>query len=88
MMEKMVKSGEIKSVDGNYCKWSLKNFQKSLSFREIYVKYLGKNCIAMGISCYRCRYISMNIVHNLILLSFLYRFPVKPKTCDTFLMHL
>ena len=40
MMEKMVKSGEIKSVDGNYCKWSLKNFQKSLSFREIYVKYL------------------------------------------------
>ena len=36
---------EMKSVNENYFKSSIKNFQKSLPFREIYVKYLEKNSI-------------------------------------------
>ena len=35
--------GEIKSVNENYFKSSLEYFRKSLSFREIYGKYLEKN---------------------------------------------
>ena len=35
----------MKSVNENYFKSSLENFQKSLPFREIYVKYLEKNNI-------------------------------------------
>ena len=34
---------EIKSVNENYFKISLENFQKSLPIHEIYVKYLQKN---------------------------------------------
>ena len=42
--------GEIKSVNKNYLNnSSLVNFQKSFSFREIYVKYLVKNIIAVGL---------------------------------------
>ena len=37
--------GEMKSAYENYFKSSLENLQKSLPFREIYVKYLGKNSI-------------------------------------------
>ena len=36
---------EMKSVNENYFTSSIKNFQKSLPFREIYVKYLEKNSI-------------------------------------------
>ena len=35
----------MKSIYENYCKSSFENFQKSLPFREIYVKYLEKNSI-------------------------------------------
>ena len=37
--------GEMKSVKENHFKNSLENFQKSLPFREIYIKYLEKNSI-------------------------------------------
>ena len=37
--------GEMKSAYENYFKSSLENLQKSLPFREIYVRYLGKNSI-------------------------------------------
>ena len=37
--------GEMKSVRETYFKSSLENFQKSLPFKEIYVKYLEKNSI-------------------------------------------
>ena len=37
--------GEIKSVDENYFKALLEIFQKTLPFRENYVKYLEKNSI-------------------------------------------
>ena len=37
--------GEVKCVNENYLKSFLENFQKSLSFREIYVEYLEKNSI-------------------------------------------
>ena len=37
--------GEIKSLYENYFKNSLEILQKSLPFREIYVKYLEKNSI-------------------------------------------
>ena len=68
-------AGEIKSAYENYLKSSLENFQKSLPFRKIYVKYLEKN----GISVY---FID-------ILLSFHYQFPVKSKkACDTHSIHL
>ena len=39
----------MKSVNGNYCNISLKIFQKSLPFRDIYVRYLKKNSIVIGI---------------------------------------
>ena len=35
----------MKSVYENYFKSSLENLQKSLTFQEIYLKYLGKNSI-------------------------------------------
>ena len=41
--------GKMKFVNDNYFKSSLKNFQKSLAFREIYVKYLENNSIVIGI---------------------------------------
>ena len=37
--------GGMKSVNENYFKSLLENFQKSLPFREIYVKYLEKNSV-------------------------------------------
>ena len=37
--------GEMKSVRETYFKSSLEKFQKSLPFKEIYVKYLEKNSI-------------------------------------------
>ena len=37
---------EMKSVNENYL---LQKFQKSLSFREIYVEYLEKNSIVIGL---------------------------------------
>ena len=37
--------GEMKPAYENYFKSSIKNFQKSIPFREIYVKYLEKNSI-------------------------------------------
>ena len=40
-------AGEINSAYENYLKSSLENFQKSLPFREIYVKYLEKNGISV-----------------------------------------
>ena len=40
---------EIKSVNENYSKSWLEKFQKSLPFREIYVKLLEKNSIVIGI---------------------------------------
>ena len=39
----------MKSVNENYCKSSLENFQKSLPFREIYAKNLEKNSTVTGI---------------------------------------
>ena len=39
----------MKSVNENNCNISLKIFQKSLPFRDIYVKYLKKNIIVIGI---------------------------------------
>ena len=36
----VTEDGEMKSVNENYFKSSLENFQKSLNFVEIYVKYL------------------------------------------------
>ena len=42
-----VLAGEIKSAYENYLKNSLENFQESLPFREIYVKYLEKNSISV-----------------------------------------
>ena len=39
----------MKSVNENYFKSSLENFQKLLPFRKIYVKYLEKNSIVKGI---------------------------------------
>ena len=41
--------GKMKFVNDNYFKSSLENFQKSLAFREIYVKYLENNSIVIGI---------------------------------------
>ena len=42
--------GEMKFVKENYLnKSSLVNFRKSLPFREVYLKYLEKNSIAIGI---------------------------------------
>ena len=35
--------GEMKFVNENCFKSSLENFQKSLRFRETYVKYIGRN---------------------------------------------
>ena len=35
----------MKSANETYIKSSLKNFQKSLLFREIYVKYLEKSSV-------------------------------------------
>ena len=37
--------GEMKSVNENYFKNSLENFQKSLPFREMYIEYLEKNSV-------------------------------------------
>ena len=60
----------MKSVKENYLnKGSLENLQNSLPLREIYVKYLEKNSIAIG------------IVYNYIF-SFLYQFATKSKACD------
>ena len=39
--------GKMKFVNDNYFKSSLENFQKSLPFREIYVKYLENNSIVI-----------------------------------------
>ena len=39
--------GEMKFVNENYFKSSLENFQKSLSFREICVKYSKKNSVGI-----------------------------------------
>ena len=39
----------MKPVNENYFKSSLEKFQKSLPFREIYVKYLEKNSIVISI---------------------------------------
>ena len=41
--------GEMKSVNENYFKRSPGNFQKSLPFGEIYVKYLKKISIVTGV---------------------------------------
>ena len=42
--------GEMKFVKENYLnKISLVNFRKLLPFREVYVTYLEKNSIAIGI---------------------------------------
>ena len=41
--------GEMKSVNENYFKRSPGNFQKSLTFGEIYVKYLEKISIVTGV---------------------------------------
>ena len=38
-------AGEIKTTQENYFKSSLENFQKSLRFKKIYVKYSEKNSI-------------------------------------------
>ena len=62
--------GEMKSVKENCLnKSSLVNFQNSLRLRKIYVKYLVKNSIAIG------------IVYSYIF-SFLYWFAMK-SSCDT-----
>ena len=41
--------GEMYSVNENYFKSSLENLQKSLPFREIYLKCFGKNSIDIAI---------------------------------------
>ena len=41
--------GKMKFVNENSFKSSLENVQKSLPFREIYVRYLEKNSIVIGI---------------------------------------
>ena len=62
------RGGEIKSPKKNYLKSSLENFQKSLPYWEIYVKYLEKN--------------NRQIYIIAMLLSFLYHVPVKSKDCE------
>ena len=57
---------EIKSVNENYFKDSLENFQKSFPIREIHVKYLEKNCIVTSILySYRYRNIDIGIVSTI-----------------------
>ena len=52
--------GEMKSVNENYFKRSPGNFQKSLTFGEIYVKYLEKISIVTGVLL-QVRYIDIGI---------------------------